>query len=150
MISHLTTYQEIGTSKRWLSVELLNTQQLCGGIIISKLYGNLRKMKCQIGNLRIETAMPCLPLRPVIQGELWLVIYPSQSRGAAASVMFTRTHRRLPVVKGVLEIPCKVSVSMRKTCPNLLLLEICKQLIEELYIKPKEKTVLGFFPTPVQ
>ena len=94
--------------------------------------------------------MPCLPLRPVTQEELWLVIYPSKSRGAAASDMLTGTHRRLPVVKGVLEIPCKGSASMRGTCPNLLLLEICKQLIEELYIEPKEKSVLGFFPTPVQ
>ena len=94
--------------------------------------------------------MPCLPLRPVIQEGLWLVIYPAKSCGATASVMLTGTHHRLPVVKGGLEIPCKVPVSMRGTCPNLLLLEICKQLIEELHIEPKEETVLGFFPTPAQ
>ena len=72
-------------------------------------------------------------------------------RCATVSVMLTRTHyRRSPLVKGGLEIPCKVSVSMRGTCLNLLLLERYKQLSEELYIEPKEETVLGSFLTPVQ
>ena len=52
-------------------------------------------------------------------------------------VMLTGTHYRwLPLVKGRLEIPCKVSVSMRETCLNLLLLERDKQMSEELYIEP--------------
>ena len=34
--------------------------------------------------------------------------------------------------------------------PKPSIVRICKQLIEELYIEPKEKSVLGFFPTPVQ
>ena len=36
-----------------------------------------------------------------------------QHSGATVSVMLTRTHyRRSPLVKGGLEIPCKVSVSL--------------------------------------
>ena len=65
--------------------------------------------------------------------------------------MLTGTHyRRSPLVKGRLEIQCKVSVSMRGTCLNLLLLERYKQLSEELYIAPKEEIALGSFLTPVQ
>ena len=71
--------------------------------------------------------------------------------GATISVMLTGTHyRRSPVVIGGLEIPRKVSVSIRGTFLNLLLLERYKQLSEELYIGPKEETVLGSFLTPVQ
>ena len=72
-------------------------------------------------------------------------------RCATVSVMLIRIHyRRSPLIKGGLEIPCKVSVSMCGTCLNLLLLERYKQLSEELYIEPKEETVLGSFLTPVQ
>ena len=39
---------------------------------------------------------------------------------------------------------------MRGTRLNLLLLERYKQLSEELYIEPKEKTVSGSFLAPVQ
>ena len=68
------------------------------------------------------------------------------ARGATVSVMLTGTHyRRSPFAKGGLGIPCKVSVSMRRTCLNLLLLERYKQLSEVLYIEPKEETVLGSF-----
>ena len=96
----------------------------------------------------------------MIKEELWLVIYPAKflvftkfiiDRGATVSVMLTRTHyRRSLLVKGGLEIPCKVSVSMRRTCLNLLLLERYKQLNEKLCIEPKEETVLGSFLTSVQ
>ena len=72
-------------------------------------------------------------------------------RGATVSVMLTETYyRRSPLVKGGLEIPCKVSVSIRGTCLNLFLLQRCKQVSEELYIKPKEESVLRSFLTPVQ
>ena len=75
----------------------------------------------------------------------------ANDHGATVSVMLTGTHdRRSPLVKGGLEIPCKVSVSMRGTCLNLLLLERYKQLSDELYIEHKEETVLGSFLTPVQ
>ena len=68
-----------------------------------------------------------------------------------AIVMLTGTHyRRSPLVKGGLEIRCKVSLSMCGTCLNLLLLERYKQLSEEFYLEPKEETTLGSFLTPVQ
>ena len=44
-------------------------------------------------------------------------------RGAAVSVMITGTHyRRSTLVKCRLEIPCKVSVSMRVTCINTIMI----------------------------
>ena len=72
-------------------------------------------------------------------------------RGATVSVMLTGTnYRRSPIVMGRLEIPRKVSVSMRGTYSNLLLLERYKQMSEELYIESKEETVLRSFLIPVQ
>ena len=72
-------------------------------------------------------------------------------RGATVSVLLAGTHyRRSPLFKGGLEIPCKISVSMRGTCLNLLLLERYKQLSEKLYIEPKEETALRSFLGPVQ
>ena len=71
--------------------------------------------------------------------------------GGKVSVMLTGTHYcRSPFVKGGLEIPCKMSVSMRETCLHLFFLERYKQLSEELYIEPKEETILGQFFTPTQ
>ena len=68
--------------------------------------------------------------------------------GATVSVMLTGTHYcRLPLVKGGLELPLKISVSMRRTCLNLLLLERYNQMSEEFYIESKEETVLGSFLT---
>ena len=50
-------------------------------------------------------------------------------RGATVPVMLSGTHyRRSFLIKGGLEIPCKVSVSMCGFCLNLLLLERYKQL----------------------
>ena len=72
-------------------------------------------------------------------------------RGVTVSVILTGMHyRRSILVNGGLEIPCKVSVPMRGTCLNLLLLERYKQQSEELCIEPKEETVLGSFLTPIQ
>ena len=71
-------------------------------------------------------------------------------RGATVSVMLTGTHyRRSRLVKGELDTTCKISVSIRGTCLNLLLLERYKQLSEELYVEPKEETILGSFLTNV-
>ena len=72
-------------------------------------------------------------------------------RGATVSVMLTGTHyRRSPLVKGGLEITCKVSVSMRGTCLNLLLAERYEQSSDELCMEPKKETVSGSFLTPLQ
>ena len=79
------------------------------------------------------------------------LLHLPRDRCATVSVMLTGTHyRRSPLVKSGLEIPCKVSVFMRGTCLNPLLLERYKQLSEELYIEPTEETVLGSFLTPVK
>ena len=71
--------------------------------------------------------------------------------GATVSFMLTRTHhRRWPLVKGGLKIPCNVSVTEPGTCLNLLSLKRYKQLSEKLHIEAKKVTLLGSFLTPVQ
>ena len=71
--------------------------------------------------------------------------------GATVSFMLTRTHhRRWPLVKGGLKIPCNVSVTEPGTCLNLLSLRRYKQLSEKLHIEAKKVTLLGSFLTPVQ
>ena len=54
-------------------------------------------------------------------------------RGANVSTKLTSTHyRRSPLVQGVIEIPCTVTVSMPGTLINHLLIERYKQLVETL------------------
>ena len=54
-------------------------------------------------------------------------------------------YRRSPLVQGGLEIPCKVSVTIIGIVNNLLVLEKYLQLVEELYIEPKNEEILGSF-----
>ena len=70
-------------------------------------------------------------------------------RGPTVSVMLETHYDRSPLIKSGLEIPCKVSASIRGTCLNLVLLERYKQLSEELCVEPKEGTVLRSFFTLV-
>ena len=70
-------------------------------------------------------------------------------RGAIVSAQLTSKHyRRSPIVWGGIEIPCKVIVRIPGTCINLLLMEKYKQMVEELYIEPKNEEVLGCFLEP--
>ena len=67
-------------------------------------------------------------------------------RGANVSAKLTSTHyRRSPLVQGSIEIPCVVTVSMPGTVINQLLMERYKQLVETLYMEPKEEEILGTF-----
>ena len=101
--------------------KLLNTQQLQGDIIIFKTILQTKEnevLVCQFEN-RNSYGMFAMRLCEVSRITKFII-----DRGATESVMVTGTHyRRSPLVKGGLEIPCKVSVSMRETCLNLLLLE---------------------------
>lgn len=70
-------------------------------------------------------------------------------RGAIVNAKLTSEHyRRSPIVQGGMEIPCKITVKIAGTCINLLLMEKYKQLIEELYIEPKNEENLGSFLQP--
>ena len=67
-------------------------------------------------------------------------------RGATATATLRGEHyRRSPLVQEVLEIPCKVSVTMPGTASNVLVLEKYWQLVEELYTEPKNEEILGSF-----
>ena len=59
---------------------------------------------------------------------------------ATATATLTSAHyRRSPLVQGDNEIPCRVSVTIPGTVNNLLILQKCKQLVEELYTEQKNK-----------
>ena len=150
LFTKLHFYQKIGTSKGWLSIELLNTQQLWRGIILLKLYSNLRKMRCYFANLRMETeAKKSYDWSFILRSLSYYKVY--HDCGATVSFMLTRTHhRRWPLVKGGLKIPCNVSVTEPGTCLNLLSLKRYKQLSEKLHIEAKKVTLLVSFLTPVQ
>ena len=67
-------------------------------------------------------------------------------RGATETATLTSEHyRRSPLLEGGLEIPCKVSVTRPRTVSNLLALEKCWELVEELYAEPKNEEILGSF-----
>ena len=67
-------------------------------------------------------------------------------RGANVSAKLTRTHyRRSPPVQGSIEIPGVVPVSMPGTVTDQLLMGRYKQLVETLYMEPKEEEILGVF-----
>ena len=44
-----------------------------------------------------------------------------------------------------MEIACKVTVKISGTCVNILLMEKYKQLVQQLYMKPKNEEILGSF-----
>ena len=67
-------------------------------------------------------------------------------RGAIVSAQLTGEHyRRFPIVQGGMEIACKVTVKIPGTCINILLMEKYKQLVQQLYIEPKNEEILGSF-----
>jgi len=57
-------------------------------------------------------------------------------------------YRKSPLVQSGIEIPCKIKTQIPGTVSNLLVMERYKQLVEELYIEPKEELILGSFIKP--
>ena len=49
---------------------------------------------------------------------------------------------RSPIVHGVMEISCKVTVKIPGTCVNILLMEKYKLLVQQLYIETKNEEIL--------
>ena len=67
-------------------------------------------------------------------------------RGAIVSAQLTSEHYRgSPVVQVRMEIACKVTVKIPGTCVNILLMENYKQLVQQLYIEPKNEEIIGSF-----
>ena len=54
-------------------------------------------------------------------------------------------YRRSPLVQGVLEVPCEVSITMIGVVVNYLLLTRYESLLKELYINPKDEEIVGTF-----
>ena len=67
-------------------------------------------------------------------------------RGVIVRAQLTSKHyRRSPIVQGGMEIFCGVAVKIPGTCVNILLMEQNKQLVQQLYIEPKNEEILGSF-----
>ena len=49
-----------------------------------------------------------------------------------------------------MEVACKVTVKIPSTCVNILLMEKYKQLVQQLYIQPKNEEILGSFLQPIE
>ena len=54
-------------------------------------------------------------------------------------------YRRSPMVKGGLEIPCKINVKMLSTAKNVELLNNFEELFADIYIEPQFSQILGSF-----
>ena len=71
-------------------------------------------------------------------------------RRAIITAQLTSEHyRRSLLVQGGMEIACKVTVKISGTCANLLVMEKYKQLVDELYVQPKEEQIIGSFLQPL-
>ena len=71
-------------------------------------------------------------------------------RGAVVQATLSTTHyKRLPLVQGGLEIACKVSVKMRETIKNHLLMDRYFELVISLYTESKNEVILGSFLRPL-
>ena len=67
-------------------------------------------------------------------------------RGAVFTVELTSTdYRWSPLIQGGLEIPANVTITMPGTVKNHLLMEKCKEIVNERYAEPKDEGVLGYF-----
>ena len=72
-------------------------------------------------------------------------------RGAIVNAQLTSEHYLWsPIVQGRMEIACKVTVKIPSTCVNILLMEKYKQLVEKLYIQPKNEEIIGSFLQPIE
>ena len=71
-------------------------------------------------------------------------------RGAVVQATLSTTHyKRSPLVQGGLEIACKVSVKMRETIKNHLLMDRYFELVISLYTESKNEVILGSFLRPL-
>ena len=63
-------------------------------------------------------------------------------RTIASAQLTSEYYRQSPILQGGMEIACKVTVKIPGTCVNILLMEKYKQLVQQLYIEPKNKEIL--------
>ena len=80
--------------------------------------------------------------------EGWAVMIIDQGAKVTAKLIGER-YCRSPLVKGVLDIPCKVSASMLGTCVNVLFLGSYKQLTQGMYFELKVQVSLVFLLVPI-
>lgn len=98
----------------------------------------------------IKVCKPNTQSNPQIVGHLPMEISRITTfilqRGASVQVKVTgKNYRRSPLVRGGLEVPCHVTVTMPGSVVNHLLITRYQQLLEELYIEPKDEEIIGTF-----
>ena len=76
--------------------------------------------------------------------------YLLDSSATVKAVVTCSYYRHSPLSLGGLEIPCLVTVSMPRTIRNYLLLDRYRQLVTELYCKPKDEIIIGNFLLPTE
>ena len=71
-------------------------------------------------------------------------------RGAVVTAKLTSDHyRRSPLIQGGLEIPCLVTAKMNGySARNQMLLKKYEEMVNTLYVEPKNEEVLGSFLVP--
>ena len=71
-------------------------------------------------------------------------------RGAEVIVKLTETHyRRSPLAQGGLEIPCVLVAKMNGySVRNQMLLQKYQELVNDLYVEPKNEEILGSYMVP--
>ena len=95
-------------------------------------------MVCEIG--QDETAVGHLPM------EISKVTKFFINWGGSTNAELTSDHYRRPsLVQGGIEIPCKVTANIPGTVINLLIMEKYIQLVQKLYMEPKDEDILGSF-----
>ena len=69
-------------------------------------------------------------------------------RGAKVfAELISSDYRRSPLVQGGLEIQCKVIIEMPGTIRNQLLMGRYSEIVNKLYVEPKDEVILGSFLT---
>ena len=67
-------------------------------------------------------------------------------RGATITAVLTETHyRRSPIMKGGLEIPCKLIIRMLRTSHNKSIAAHFEKLVAKFYSEPSDELIMGSF-----
>ena len=67
-------------------------------------------------------------------------------RGAKCTLKICGMHyKRSPLVQGLLEVPCEVTITMIGSVVNHFFLTRYESLLKELYIEPKDEEIVDIF-----
>ena len=117
-------------------------------------FGFLKKIKSLNAFLKLITHLIALQSKYAkLEMKMQLAIFLKKCRALwnfswtgertiASAQLTSEYYRQSPILQGGMEIACKVTVKIPGTCVNILLMEKYKQLVQQLYIEPKNKEIL--------